>query len=236
MQRKKKFGFQCMHLILAVSPVVTGALLYLWPSKVEVIDFSDVSPLSDTSLLAASAIGLWNAFQSSRSSNLLSDRNDDFFLMQRRRPELLNSLPGFTALQSVVLDRVALYLGLPSSALRVLAWTAVQTTAGDYHSPHTHTGEAAVAVFYASTSRNSGSLLFMDPRGHVPPFGRRRELRPTTGTLVIFPSWLPHSAMPCNDPNGDPRVVFAFNVALINQTAGSASWAHDLSADLQLEL
>ncbi|KAF4697566.1 hypothetical protein FOZ60_004438 [Perkinsus olseni] len=52
-------------------------------------------------------------------------------------------------------------------------WTAVHF-ANEYHSPHTHTGQDCVAVFYAKVARgaNNGKLILMDPRGQVPPFGR----------------------------------------------------------------
>jgi hypothetical protein len=217
-----------MHFVLAIS----SSVQYLWPAKVEIIDLSDSFPLSHTSLLASSAVSLWNEFLTTGPSDRLSERNDDFFLWQRQRPSLLQNLPGFALLESLVLDHAAAYAGLPVASLRVLAWTAVQSSLGGYHSPHTHTGEAAVAVFYAQMHSDSGGLLFLDPRGHVPPFGRQRVLHPKIGTVVIFPAWLPHSAMPSVSAEPD-RVIFAFNVGVVNET-GSLFWFSDLSADLEL--
>lgn len=222
-----------MHFVLAIRVAVGSSIHYLWSAKVEVLDLSDAFPLSSINILASSAVSMWNEYITLRASDELYDRNDDFFLWQRQRPSVLLSLPGFAALEALVLERAAAYAGLPVSDLRVLAWTAVQSSHGDYHSPHTHTGEAAVAVFYARMQAESGGLLLLDPRGHVPPFGRQRILQPKVGTLVILPAWLPHSAMPSASSESDGRVVFAFNIGVANQT-GSVFWASDLSADLEL--
>lgn len=40
----------------------------------------------------------------------------------------------------------------------------------------------------------SGGLVFSDSRGHMFPFGRELLLKPQEGQVVMFPSWLQHSA------------------------------------------
>ena len=223
-----------MHKLAVAVVAGDSSVHYLWPAKIQTVDVSADLSLSQTRDLAESAAGVWRQFLDEERTNSTAEmRNDEFFIWQRSRPELLRSLPEYAVLEATVLKYMAEYLGLSDGeeSLRVVSWCSVQDE-GAFHSPHTHTGEAAVAVFYARMAATSGSLLLLDPRGHIPPFGRRRELRPAAGTLVIFPSWLPHSAMPSSSAGDASRVIFAFNVG--RSHAGSMHWSADTLADLMI--
>lgn len=73
--------------------------------------------------------------------------------------------------------------------------------------PHYHYG-TLVGVYYVSTPENCGDMLLHDPRGSIywenlnfvpdDPFATKRtrtyhRIRPQSGLLVIFPSFLTHS-------------------------------------------
>ena len=114
-------------------------------------------------------------------------------------------------------------LDQPLASPTLMSWFAVHRNL-DYHGLHTHTGDLVVAVFYAKSSPESGSLILKDPRGWIPPFGHTREIKPVAGQLVLFPAWLPHSALPTT--GDDPRVMFAFNYGSGLQSLdwGSFDW------------
>merc|ERR1712217_440963 len=75
----------------------------------------------------------------------------------------------------------------------IFNWCSVHGT-GEFHGPHTHVGEYHVGVFYAQAGKSAGKLMFADPRGHSPPYGRSFFHTPRSGDLVFFPSWLSHMA------------------------------------------
>jgi hypothetical protein len=65
----------------------------------------------------------------------------------------------------------------------------------------------------------SGVLEFLDPRVGVEavstpgdPYGEPVRVRPESGLLVVFPSWLYHWVHPYADQS--PRIAVSFNVTL----------------------
>ena len=96
---------------------------------------------------------------------------------------------------------------------------------GSAHSRHPHNDARLSVVYYAQTAPGDGRIIFEDPRGHVydekalesapfpiPPFaGNRHYLKPKTGDLIVFPSWLWHSVERV-DARAAYRVSFAFNL------------------------
>jgi uncharacterized protein (TIGR02466 family) len=93
---------------------------------------------------------------------------------------------------------------------------------GHYHKPHSHATYHWSGVYYVDTGTvsnehpQSGTLEFQDPRGAVEmagmpgnPFGRSIAVRPQSGMIVIFPSWLLHWVNPYQ--GDEPRISIAFN-------------------------
>jgi Putative 2OG-Fe(II) oxygenase len=183
--------------------------MFLWSSLVHVFP----NNLSDSvnSALANGARTLQTLFLGQvKNLEAFSEANDDFFHFQRHNQFLLRGLPGYNELENLVLEvsqRILNDTDSPSASIDVLAWTSVYT-AGVYHGPHTHTGESLVCVYYAETNSCSASIVFLDPRGFIPPFGDHLSITPETGTLICFPDWLAHlvGASTCNG-----RVAYAFN-------------------------
>jgi hypothetical protein len=52
-------------------------------------------------------------------------------------------------------------------------------------------------------------VVFEDPRGSLPPFGKTVHVVPKVGQLIIFPSWLVHSVLPTL--TATPRISVSFN-------------------------
>eukprot|EP00933_Yihiella_yeosuensis_P051694 TRINITY_DN49681_c0_g1_i1.p1 TRINITY_DN49681_c0_g1~~TRINITY_DN49681_c0_g1_i1.p1 ORF type:complete len:352 (+),score=44.66 TRINITY_DN49681_c0_g1_i1:41-1057(+) len=96
-------------------------------------------------------------------------------------------------------------------------WVAINGP-GEYHGQHAHTGEYHVGVFYAQVEEGAGKIIFYDPRGYNPPFGRTFVYQPRAGDIVLFPSWLSHMAT-VTAPTAagiegevQKRVIFSFNI------------------------
>lgn len=82
---------------------------------------------------------------------------------------------------------------------------------GISHLIHTHPNSLVSGVYYVDIPEdNFGLLLLEDPRGPYPPFDNRIKIKPSTGDIIIFPSWLPHQVSPTSNIN--PRISIAFNV------------------------
>jgi hypothetical protein len=91
----------------------------------------------------------------------------------------------------------------------VFIWTSVHLN-GSIHDPHHHKNSAVSGVLYITTPPGSGDIVFYDPRGFLPPFGKTVRLQPSPGTLILFPSWLVHSVQPTL--SSIPRISLSFNL------------------------
>jgi hypothetical protein len=76
-------------------------------------------------------------------------------------------------------------------------------------------------AYFVRTPEDSGELVFEDPRGSTAadnlraaqpwaPFVFPMRIKPRTGLLVAFPSWLPHQVLPT--PSSEERVSFSCNI------------------------
>jgi len=86
--------------------------------------------------------------------------------------------------------------------LQILMWAEVFGPM-EYQLPHSHTGALLAGAFCVKHKRNpeeAQKLIFKDPRGSNPPFGRTHEYPVTHGEVLFWPSWAPHyvSANPLN--------------------------------------
>ena len=93
---------------------------------------------------------------------------------------------------------------------------------GGYNRQHLHPNSHFSGVYYIKAPKNSGQIVFNEPRSaaHMvmprrkegtPPSHLWREVRvdPLEGRIVIFPAWLWH----CVDPNesNEIRISVSFN-------------------------
>jgi uncharacterized protein (TIGR02466 family) len=114
--------------------------------------------------------------------------------------------------------------GTFTGAISVSAW-ATTCRAGAYHAPHSHPDSAWSGVYYVNAGTYnperalSGVLEFIDPRAGVDavtapgdPYGSPVRVRPESGLLVVFPSWLYHWVHPYTGRT--PRIAISFNATL----------------------
>lgn len=108
--------------------------------------------------------------------------------------------------------------------LSLSAWAAI-CRAGAYHAPHAHPDSAWSGAYYVDAGTSDpdtplgGVLEFLDPRGGAEavtapgdPYGEPFRVRPESGLLVVFPSWLYHWVHPYAGQT--PRIAVSFNVML----------------------
>jgi hypothetical protein len=82
---------------------------------------------------------------------------------------------------------------------------------GSFHEAHHHEHSAISGVFYLATPSGAGQIVFQDPRGSLPPFGKTLRVTPSPGKLIIFPGWLMHAVLPSMNPLQEPRISISFN-------------------------
>jgi uncharacterized protein (TIGR02466 family) len=116
-----------------------------------------------------------------------------------------------------------------TGTLSIWAWATV-CRAGAYHAPHSHPDSAWSGVYYVDSGNEnpdqplSGMLEFLDPRAGAEavsapgdPYGEPFRVRPQTGLLVVFPSWLYHWVHPYVGER--PRIAISFNATKAAQSA-----------------
>ena len=93
--------------------------------------------------------------------------------------------------------------------------------AGAYVPEHTHAKADVSGVFYVKAAGDCGDLVFRDPswvaktacnngESTFPIEGTRQRFKPSTGDLLLFPSWLPHYTEPNNTK--EDRIIISFNL------------------------
>ena len=98
-------------------------------------------------------------------------------------------------------------------------------------SPHIHPRKFLTAVYYVSVSTGSGDLFLMNPNPHhdhiIPADATQNVvksynefnssqhiIKPETGKLVIFPSWIMHYVQP---GDGSERISIALDSSIVNK-------------------
>jgi hypothetical protein len=84
-------------------------------------------------------------------------------------------------------------------------WGAIYQS-GDWADYHTHGPSRTSWVYYLQADPQHGSPLVFDNTGY--------EIMPTTGQLIMFPSWLGHSVPKFIPGNDSERIVLAGNVEI----------------------
>ena len=86
---------------------------------------------------------------------------------------------------------------------------------------HIHSNYRWSAVFYAKAEKNCGDIVWQDPswitktmtQGSNPalnPYYTTYQIAPETGTVLLFPAWLPHRTIP--NKSGEDRIIISFNL------------------------
>lgn len=145
------------------------------------------------------------------------------------KPGLLKRAVPLAGLEGIIRQRLVTYLQRCVAAtdgieMSVSSW-AVVSRSGNYTLMHSHTKYELSFVYYVNPgegdaeSKYSGVLEFRDPRpaalhGKMQGFGfgDSQFIKPLTGLLLIFPSWLDHQAHPYTGEG--QRIVISGNVSI----------------------
>ncbi|MBP02452.1 MAG: hypothetical protein CMM25_06560 [Rhodospirillaceae bacterium] len=112
--------------------------------------------------------------------------------------------------------------------LELNAWANLNRK-GDYNSVHTHPACVWSGVYYVESGDppnmdypKSGSLELLDPRAGtemsaIPGAlaGMQKNIHPSSGEIIVFPSWLKHHVHPYFGTGN--RISIAFNVRIRNK-------------------
>jgi len=106
---------------------------------------------------------------------------------------------------------------------------------GSPHPSHTHPNNFLSGVYYVQVPEKVDMISFQDPRAQryiIDPAVRSQNqfnqlihnVKVQTGTLAMFPAWLPHSVIP--NESSEIRTSIAFNIMLSDfaETIAQAKW------------
>ena len=106
---------------------------------------------------------------------------------------------------------------------RITSIWAIINTGGASNSKHHHGNSSLSAAYYVRAPKNSGDIVFYDPRP-APVYSHPisdspnslncsvNSISPVEGGLVLFPSYLEHSVNANNSK--EERIVISFNISL----------------------
>jgi uncharacterized protein (TIGR02466 family) len=130
------------------------------------------------------------------------------------------------ALQKIFIDEAEKYLEEVSNKkiqlIITTSWTRITKKYG-FSTPHIHSDNTVVGVYYIKTSENCGDLLLQDPRGsHMFTVGfdvntegytesdrNHFRITPKAGNLILFPAYVLHSVLP--NMSDETRINLAMN-------------------------
>ncbi len=125
---------------------------------------------------------------------------------------------------TLVANQAAESIGLKGNLQVMESWVNINDTPGAFNLQHIHGGVIS-GVFYIQIPKGSGKLYLTNPAPihlwegfDICPdrnefAGETREIDPIPGTIIMFPSYLPH----CVGPNTSDveRISLAFNTTRI---------------------
>ncbi|VWB72107.1 hypothetical protein BLA6993_03394 [Burkholderia lata] len=99
-------------------------------------------------------------------------------------------------------------------------WSVINRS-GHHHNHHIHHSSVWSGVYYvrmptgpASAASRDGAIEFIDPRHAAPVTAQSvRTIRPVSGSLLLFPSWLEHWVHPHYEAG--ERISVPFNIYLM---------------------
>jgi uncharacterized protein (TIGR02466 family) len=128
--------------------------------------------------------------------------------------------PAFAPLRQAIRSACEIALGemgIRTADFQLQSWINMHDRGG-FNFLHVHEGCLLCGAFYLKVPQQSGHLVFRDPRpgvvhgaikGSVPNGYGDVHLTPSTGLLVLFPSWMEHYVEPHG--NDEPRISISFN-------------------------
>ena len=114
-----------------------------------------------------------------------------------------------------------------SQVVKISGMWAIINTGGASNARHHHGNSDLSAAYYVRAPKNSGEIVFYDPRP-APVFSHPQSnnsnslnamvnsITPAEGGLVLFPSYLDHSVN--QNLSNEERIVISFNISLLKKT------------------
>ena len=112
---------------------------------------------------------------------------------------------------------------LTKQSVNIKSIWAIVNEKDAWNQKHHHSNSDLSAAYYVSAHENCGDIVFYDPRPapvHNHPISKTanklnatvNSIRPESGMLVLFPSYLEHSVNP--NLSKKKRIVISFNLSL----------------------
>ena len=127
------------------------------------------------------------------------------------------------------------FLRIGHEACEITGCWATVLARGAAHKAHSHPNNFLSGVYYVQVQADADTVNFHDPRGQAaiirPPVTELTAYNTDqvvveigTGTLLVFPAWLPHSVDANRSEN--PRISVSFNImfASFAETMGEPLW------------
>ena len=153
-----------------------------------------------------------------KKSNINGWHSNDFNLSDTSPKNLIKSFqPNINlALKDMNWD-------LEKQEVKITNMWAIINNKGSFNQKHHHGNSDISAAYYVEASENCGDIVFYDPR--PAPIYRHpiasspnilnasiNSIKPETGLLVLFPSYIEHSVNPNQSEN--KRIVISFNISV----------------------
>lgn len=154
-----------------------------------------------------------------RKSNVKGWHSKEFDLQSPSLKKFLNSLN--PEISSAIND---MGWDTNNQIVKITSMWSIINKQDSFNERHHHGNSALSAAYYVKADRDSGDIVFYDPR-HAFTFshpinsqinelnGQTKSVTPQSGMLVLFPSYLDHSVNPSNST--EDRIVISFNISLI---------------------
>ncbi len=154
-----------------------------------------------------------------RKSNVNGWHSNEFNLQDEKLKKFLNSLT--PKIHEATLD---MGWDITNQLVKITSMWSIINKKNSFNERHHHGNSALSAAYYVQADENAGDIVFYDPRNAFTfshPSSTKvndlnaqiKSIRPKSGNLVLFPSYLDHSVNPSKSEKD--RIVISFNVSLI---------------------
>src|SRR5580658_9157304 len=121
--------------------------------------------------------------------------------------------PAIVALRNAFIGVISQVTNGGDQVLQVRGWANImRRTDRSHDAPHSHLPYHWSAVYYPLMPRlkeREGNIIFFDSK-EVYAKSKPLTISPQTGMLIMFPSWLRHTAFPLSEASGD-RISVSLN-------------------------
>ena len=151
-------------------------------------------------------------------SNVKGWHSRDFDLKSESPKKFINLIS--SEINNVIND---MNWDINNQTIKITNMWAIVNIGGASNSKHHHGNSALSAAYYVRAPKNSGDIVFYDPRP-APVFSHPKankpnnlnamvnSITPVEGGLVMFPSYLEHSVNA--NMSNEERIVISFNISL----------------------